>query len=62
LSETALKTRKPPIHLGEDNEYVYKQVSGVSDEEYSELEKESHIGVDIAPVKSFDGAMVINLL
>ena len=35
--------------LGEDNEYVYKELLGVSDEEYAELEREGHIGVDFAP-------------
>jgi crotonobetainyl-CoA:carnitine CoA-transferase CaiB-like acyl-CoA transferase len=35
--------------LGEHNEYVYKQVIGVSDEEYAELEREGHIGMDFVP-------------
>jgi len=30
--------------LGQDNEYVYKSILGVSDDEYAELESEGHIG------------------
>ena len=41
--------RLPPCRLGEDNEYVYKKVIGVSDEEYAKLEREGHIGMDFAP-------------
>ena len=37
------------LRLGEHNEYVYKQVIGVSDEEYQELEQERHIGMDYMP-------------
>ena len=39
-----IKIRRGPVRLGEDNEYVYKQVLGVSDEEYAELR--GHIGMD----------------
>ena len=46
LSETPGRIRKGPCRLGEDNEYVYKTLLGVSDEEYAELEKEEHIGMD----------------
>jgi len=49
LSETPVGIRKPPIRLGEDNEYIYKGVIGISDEEYAELEKEGHIGMDFIP-------------
>jgi hypothetical protein len=35
--------------LGEHNEYVYKEVIGVSDEEYAELEKAGHIAMDFIP-------------
>jgi len=43
------KLRLSPVRLGEHNEYVYKQVLKVSDEEYAELEKEGHIGMDYVP-------------
>jgi len=37
------------VRMGEHNEYVYKQILGVSDEEYAELEREGHIGMDLVP-------------
>ena len=46
MNKTPNKIRKPPCLFGEHNEYVYKQVIGVSDEEYAELEKAGHIGMD----------------
>ena len=49
MSKTPNQLRLPPCLLGEHNEYVYKQVIGVSDEEYDELEKEGHIGMDFTP-------------
>ncbi len=49
MDYTPNRVRKPPPRLGEDNEYVYRQVLGVSDEEYAELEREGHIGMDFVP-------------
>jgi len=49
MSRTPLRVRRGPVRLGEDNEYVYKTVLGVSDEEYQRLEQEGHIGMDYAP-------------
>ena len=49
MSKTPNPLRLPPVRLGEHNEYVYKQVIGVSDEEYQELEREGHIGTDFVP-------------
>ena len=49
MSKTPNKLRLPPCRLGEHNEYVYKQVIGVSDEEYARLEAEGHIGMDFVP-------------
>ena len=46
MNKTPNKIRKPPCLFGEHNEYVYKQVIGVSDEEYARLEKAGHIGMD----------------
>ncbi|MBP1724689.1 MAG: CoA transferase [Deltaproteobacteria bacterium] len=48
-SKTPNHLRLPPCRLGEHNEYVYKEVIGVSDEEYAELEKAGHIGMDFIP-------------
>lgn len=44
MSKTPNRLRLPPPCLGEHNEYVYKQVIGVTDEEYAELESKGHIG------------------
>ena len=49
MSKTPNSIRRPPVRLGEHNEYVYKELLGVSGEEYAELEKEGHIGTDFAP-------------
>ena len=46
LTGTPLDTRRGPVRLGEDNEYVYKTLLGVSDTEYDQLESEGHIGMD----------------
>ena len=46
MSDVPISIRRGPVRLGEDNEYVYKQVLGVSDEEYAELERQGHIGMD----------------
>ena len=35
--------RRPPVALGQDNDYVYREVLGVSDEEYDRLVAEGHI-------------------
>jgi crotonobetainyl-CoA:carnitine CoA-transferase CaiB-like acyl-CoA transferase len=49
MSKTPGGIRRPAVRLGEHNEYVYKQILGVSDEEYAELEREGHIGMDLVP-------------
>jgi crotonobetainyl-CoA:carnitine CoA-transferase CaiB-like acyl-CoA transferase len=49
MSKTPNKLRLPPVRLGEYNEYVYKQLLKISDEEYKELEREGHIGMDYLP-------------
>jgi benzylsuccinate CoA-transferase BbsF subunit/naphthyl-2-methylsuccinate CoA transferase subunit len=48
MSKTPLHIWRGPSRLGEDNGYVYKKIIGVSDEEYAELAKEGHIGMDFA--------------
>ena len=35
--------RRPPVALGQDNDYVYREVLGVSDAEYDRLVAEGHI-------------------
>ncbi|MGB2855452.1 MAG: CoA transferase [Dehalococcoidia bacterium] len=49
MSKTPNHFRSPPVRLGEHNEYVYKEILKVSDEEYAELEREGHIGMDLVP-------------
>lgn len=49
MSDAPIKIRSGPVRLGADNEYVYKQVLGVSDEEYAEFERMGHIGMDFPP-------------
>ena len=49
LSATPARIRRGPVRLGEDNEYVYKALLHVSDEEYDALQREGHIGTDYAP-------------
>ena len=49
LSKTPLSIRKPPVRFGEDNEYVYKHILGVSDEEYVELIAQGEISDEPAP-------------
>ncbi len=46
MSKTPLKIRKAAPCLGEDNDYVFKKVIGMSDAEIKELEKEQIIGGD----------------
>lgn len=49
MSKTPNAIRTPPCSLGEHNEYVYKELLGVSNKEYAQLEKEGHIGTEPAP-------------
>ncbi len=49
LRNAPLVVRRPPVRLGEDNEYIYKDVLGVSDAEYEKLVETGHIGLDFAP-------------
>ncbi len=47
MSRTSNKIRSSPALFGEHNEYVYKKIIGVSDEEYANLQKAGHIGMDL---------------
>lgn len=46
MSQTPNHLRRHPVLLGEDNEYVYREILGLSDEEYAELDRLGHIGMD----------------
>ena len=43
---TPLTVRQPPVALGEHNEYVYKELLGVTDVEYQRLTDAGHIAMD----------------
>ena len=49
LSKAPFQVRKPPVRLGEDNDYVYREVLGLSEEEYDKLKALGQIGMDYAP-------------
>lgn len=44
FSETPLKITHPPCQLGEDNDYVYREVIGLTDDEIADLEEKKIIG------------------
>ena len=49
MSETPLGIRRGPVMFGQDNEYVYRELLGYSEEEYAAFEAAGHIGTDYAP-------------
>ena len=49
FSDTEINHRKPPAALGEDNEYVYKDLLGYSDDEYAAFEASGMLGMDYDP-------------
>ena len=49
MRNAPLGVRRGPVRLGEHNEYVYKEILGISDAKYEELVKSGHIGMDYAP-------------
>ena len=49
FSETPLSIRKPAVALGEDNEYVYRDVLGYSEAEFEGFRARGHIGMDYDP-------------
>ncbi|MGH2598268.1 MAG: CaiB/BaiF CoA transferase family protein [Dehalococcoidia bacterium] len=46
MEQTPNHLRRHPVRLGEDNEYVYREILGLSDEEYDDLTRRGHIGMD----------------
>ena len=44
-----LRFARPPVRLGEDNDYVYRDVLGLSEEEYDQLKAAGQVGMDYAP-------------
>ena len=49
MSNIPLEVRKTPVRLGEDNDYVYRDILGISEEEYDRLKALGQIGMDYAP-------------
>ena len=49
FTRTPQEAYLPPPGLGEHNEYVYKELLGISDEEYAQLEKEEYLGTEYLP-------------
>ena len=46
MSKTPATIRRPPVRLGEDNDYVYRGLLKLSDAEIDTLRAEGHIGMD----------------
>ena len=49
MSALPFRVRKPPVRLGEDNDYVYMDVLGLTEDEYAKLKALGHIGMDYHP-------------
>ena len=49
MSKIPFGVQRPPVRLGEDNEYVYREVLGLSEDEYAHLKSLGHIGMDYLP-------------
>ena len=49
MSQVPFEVRKPPVRLGEDNDYIYRDVLKLSEKEYDRLKDLGHIGMDYAP-------------
>ena len=41
--------RQPPVAFGEHNDYVYREVLGLSEEEIAQLREAGHIAETFAP-------------
>jgi crotonobetainyl-CoA:carnitine CoA-transferase CaiB-like acyl-CoA transferase len=49
MADTPNTIRRPPVRLGEHNEYVYRQLLKVSEEEYADIARDGHIGTEYGP-------------
>lgn len=49
MSKVPFEVRKPPVMLGEDNDYIYREVLGLSEAEYDHLKELGQIGTDYDP-------------
>ena len=48
LSKTPNEIRRHAVLLGQDNEYVYKEIAGYSDDEYKHFVETGMAGMDYA--------------
>lgn len=46
MSDTPFEVRKPPVRLGEDNDYIYREVLQLTEAEYDNLKQLGQIGMD----------------
>jgi crotonobetainyl-CoA:carnitine CoA-transferase CaiB-like acyl-CoA transferase len=46
MSNTTTPITRPPVRLGEHNDYVYRQLLELSDAEIDALRAAGHIGMD----------------
>ena len=49
LSKVPFPKLKPAVRLGEDNDYIYREVLKIAEEEYDKLKALGQIGMDYAP-------------
>ncbi|MGD9935093.1 MAG: CaiB/BaiF CoA transferase family protein [Dehalococcoidia bacterium] len=49
MPETPITTRQAPVAMGEHNDYVYRDVIGVSETEYEALKSRGHVSMDFDP-------------
>ena len=49
MSETPVRIRRGLVRLGEENQYLYRELLGYTAQEYAILEEEGHIGMDYHP-------------
>ncbi len=48
MSGMEFKVRKPAVRLGEDNDFIYREVLRLTEDEYDNLKAKGHIGMDYA--------------
>jgi len=49
MPKAPFSIRKPPVRMGEDNDHVYLNILGYTEEEYAKLKDLGHIGMDYLP-------------
>jgi crotonobetainyl-CoA:carnitine CoA-transferase CaiB-like acyl-CoA transferase len=49
MPETPITVRQPAVAMGEHNDYVYREVIGVTEAEYEGLKQRGHVSMDFDP-------------